>query len=523
MVDSPTHMDRRDFLTRSVASIAGISVAVSHLDRFGSFGEPFARAESSANRSARTLRVAIDEPPSTLDPAQANLEVEFRIARNTFDTLLAYNGTYDLVPSLCTSYASNATATEWTFNLRSGVMFHDGTPFNSAAVKENIEYFVKNAGGLQSLLLPKIVSMDDSNPNVFKIRFAAPAAYLPQNATIIYMVSPTVLAKGPKAVAKNPIGSGPFSLASRSSQSVSLVANRNYWGGVPSIAGVNLQVVVQDASKVDALEASELDVIIKIPPLLLANLPDGKYRIEVTDSIRTDVMSFAAATPPVDNVLLRRAILYGVDTAAIVNADYARGAARPTGSVVAPNVQGYAPLKTPYRYDPDRARSLLRQAGYSKGVSLQLNSVTNAFEPQLVPETIAGQLAEIGINVQVNVLDVATWVKDQYGPHPAPLAYAGYADVTGAPIFMTSGTLSALAHYTGSDLKALLAKINSSPSGPGLISLIERAAELYGPGGHALLLPVLLEPANAVLQRDVTGFHVSRDTSTDYFGKTRLT
>jgi peptide/nickel transport system substrate-binding protein len=259
--------------------------------------------------SNRKLRVSIDEPPSTLNPAQANLEVEFRIARNTFDTLIAYNGAYQLTPSLCTGYSSNKSATDWTFRLRSGVKFHDGTPLDSTAVRKNFEYFVKNAGGLQSLLLPKIVSMDDSDPHVFGIRSVTPAAYMPENATIIYMVSPAVLAQGSAAVAKNPIGSGPFRVSSRSDQGVSLVAVPNYWGGGPDVAAVELEVVAEDTSKVNALEAGQLDVIIKIPPLLLAELPNGRYDIEVTNSIRTDVLSFACVSP----VRLGRATRGGPD------------------------------------------------------------------------------------------------------------------------------------------------------------------------------------------------------------------
>jgi ABC-type transport system substrate-binding protein len=507
-------MDRRTFGAKSAAMLAGVWAA-----KAGGLDLISPRSAGPRRVLKGVLTCADYAPLSTLDPAKCNLGEEFRCARNCFDTLVRYNSRYRIAPMLATSWKTNHDNTVWQFNLRSGVKFHDGTPFNSTAVKRNFEYYAANAGGLQQLLLPKIAHIDDSHPNVVRIEFDHPAADLLRNSTIVYMISPAVLAHGAAAVARNPIGSGPFSLAAQSDTGYTLKAWPHYWGAGPYLKEVQFDVVSETSVAAEDLQAGDLNMVLGQPPLLLDQLESlNKFTVQKVPSIATAAIFYSCSTPPSNNLTLRRAITYGINVKAIANASFAKGGVTIANSVVAPLVKGFALPKTPYRYDPVYAKKLLKEAGYPHGISLTLNAVTSVFEPALVGQVIASQLSQIGVQLHVNVQDVATWIKNQYGPHPAPMGMASYADVTGTSLFLGSGLLLSTTHYPGGPLVGLLKRYAASPNGPARDRLLAQAIEIFGVGGQCLELPLLHQPVNAVFDRNINGFFTPPDQATEYYG-----
>lgn len=513
-------MNRRAFTGRSIASVSALWLAATGVDRLLS-GADAALLAGPPSKPTGRLRVAEHAPPSTLDPAKAALGSEFRVARNTCEPLVYYNKDYKIRPLLAKSWQSSHDNRKWSFTVQPGVKFHDGTPFDSTAMRKNFEYYAANAGGLQGLLLPKFVSLDDSNPTVLHVVFGDPAADLLRSATILYMVSPAVLAKGPDAVAKAPVGTGPFVVGSSSQQGFEMVAAPSYWGKGPYLQSVFLQNVTEDAAALNGLKAGDLDMLLGEPPLVLRQFAGNKkFKVITVSSIRTAGFALPVVTKPSTDVRVRQAIMYGVDSNAIVNASFAKGGVTPALSLVAPQEKGYNPPKPGYVYDPERAKSLLKQAGFAKGLKVTLLSAVSGFEAELVSQTLVSQLKKVGITLDAQVQDVATWVKNVYGTTPPPMAYASYGDVTGYPLFLQAGYLGINAHYTGNDLKVLIHRANTTANGPGHQKALTDLQQFFSPQQKALWYPILHEPVNAIVGSNLQGFYVPPDQATEYFGET---
>jgi ABC-type transport system substrate-binding protein len=155
-------------------------------------------------RRSGTLIAANIAEPNFIDPANA-LEVdEYAVVRNVYDGLVQWDpAEQHLEPALALSYHSNSSATQWVFHLRKGVEFQDGTPFNSAAVKQTIMHYLPNSWGF---LFANLKSIDDSNPYVVKLNFSLPSPDLARNQTFVKMISPKLL-KQNKAAARA-VGTG---------------------------------------------------------------------------------------------------------------------------------------------------------------------------------------------------------------------------------------------------------------------------------------------------------------------------
>jgi ABC-type transport system substrate-binding protein len=512
-------MDRRQFASRSAASVAALFLGALGVDSLVERAGAAVDAGPPSTPKGK-FTVAQDAPPSTFDPAKAALGTEFRIARNTCEPLVYYDKNYKIQPLLASSWQSSSDNRKWSFTVRKGVRFHDGLPWTSTAMRKNFEYYAANAGGLQALLLPKFVSLDDSDPSVLHVVFGDPAPDLLRSATILYMVSPATLAKGPTAVAAGPVGTGPFVLGQSTQQGVQIVAAPSYWGKGPYFQSIFMETVSEEAAKISGFLAGDLDMILGQPPLALQQFRNNKkYKVLTVSSIRTAGFALPVVTPPCTDVRVRQAIMYGVNSPAIVNAKFAKGGVTPALSLVAPQVKGYDPPKTPYAYDPAKARKLLKQAGHGSGLKVTLLSAISGFEAELVSQTLVSQLKEVGITLNAQVQDVATWVKNVYGTNPPPMAYASYGDVTGYPLFMQAGYLGINAHYTGQDLKKLVNKANHSANGPGHQQALTDLQEFFSPGQKALWYPILHEPVNAVVHSNLQGFYVPPDQATEYFGE----
>jgi ABC-type transport system substrate-binding protein len=300
---------------------------------------------------------------------------------------------------------------------------------------------------------------------------------------------------------------------------VEITAAPSYWGKGPYFQSIFMETVTEEAAKISGLLAGDLDMILGQPPLALQQFRNNKkYKVLTVSSIRTAGFALPVVTPPCNDVRVRQAIMYGVNSKAIVDAKFSKGGVTPALSLVAPQVKGYVPPKPGYVYDPAKARKLLKQAGHGSGLKITLLSAISGFEAELVSQTLVSQLKEVGINVNAQVQDVATWVKNVYGNNPPPMAYASYGDVTGYPLFMQAGYLGKNAHYTGQDLNKLVNTANRSANGPGHQQALTDLQKFFSPDQKALWYPILHEPVNAVVHGNLQGFYVPPDQATEYFG-----
>ncbi len=311
-------------------------------------------------------------------------------------------------PSLATSW-EQSSPTSWDFSIRQGVKFHDGQDLNAAAVVNSLTH-VLNAEVPSRAINPKVVSgVEAIDDDTVRISTPSPSVLLPYrlasaNAGIL---SPAAYSD---TGAINPVGTctGPFVVTEiLPKQLLRMVANENYWGGDVGIAEAEVHYVKDGNTRVTQLRSGEAQIATKIPLGARASLEsDPAFVVHALEIPRTTAMYLNNKQEPFSNPLIRKAVQAAVDIRAIVASAY-EGIGTPAIGPFAPS-EPWAPAIEAAAYDPERAKSLLEEAGIGPGeLSLELRAYNSRPELPDVAQIIQQQLKEVGINVAVIITDWA--------------------------------------------------------------------------------------------------------------------
>jgi peptide/nickel transport system substrate-binding protein len=375
---------------------------------------------SAANAQApgpqRTLVVAVSSDPANLEPGTNRAEpIGSEIIFNVFDTLLAWKApNFDALEGrLAESWTVSPSGTEFTFKLRSGVKFHDGTDFNAEAVKFSFER-TRDINPFMKASFDPIAGIAVSGPLEIKITLNKPMPVFlsllaqPQAA----IVSPAAVAKSGAAFNVNPVGTGPFRFGSYTPDT-NVVLNENpaYFRGAPKLGRIIYRIIpdastrrlelenggvdiIQQNSQLSAIPAEDMKAFANHANIEILNVPSQIIRQLEFNNNRTD--------SPVKDVRVRRAIASAIDYDGLVNGVLAGSASRVYGPVPTnswafnPKIRDLAP-----KYDPARARALLAEAGVAPG-SLKL--VMYTFQGSLwgsVATFLQANLAAVGIEATI--------------------------------------------------------------------------------------------------------------------------
>jgi peptide/nickel transport system substrate-binding protein len=488
----------------------------------GSSGTLWARAKSetlsvrSSFRRSGILIAANSSEPDFIDPSNAEDIQDFSTVRSVYDGLAQWNSSYSApVPALALSWSSNSNATEWVFNLRPGVKFHDGTPFDSTAAKQSVLYYLPNNWGL---LFSNLTSVDDSNPMVLKLRFSKPSPDLLRNQTWVKMISPKLIQA--KAVAERAVGTGPFIFDSWThGQKVTLSANPDYWNPTePRVDGVQLLTVADETARVEGLESGSLDLIMTVSPLDIAALKsNSSLKLSSAPSWSEWHLLSRCDQPLTSDVRVRQAIAYGVDREAILK-DIMLGQGVVATSPIPQGCYGHISATTSYSYNPAKARQLLKSAGYPNGITLNM-AAESVLNEQLVGEAMVPQLAEAGIKVNFEVLEPGVAFEDLLSSHPKhQLFILVYGWVNGGPFHFDAGTALAHPKYKGAELTALVHACTTTADGPARLRYLAEAQNLFMEQlpHFPLFYPVVTD----AFAKKVTGYEVAVDGYQPVFATT---
>lgn len=383
-----------------------------------------------------TLIIAQGTDPAKLDPHDVTDSPSATVTSHIFETLFELTADGEIVPHLVESYTVSEDGLTWTLSLRSGITFHDGTPFNAEAVKVNLDRFLDPANGFAfRFLLSRIVNVEVLDELTVELTLDAPFAPLLAHMThsSTAMISPAVLASGVD-VSENPVGTGPFEFVSwNRGERVTLRRNDNYWGEKPGVEGVVFLNVPESTTRMALVESGEAHVAVRVPPQDIARLdalPD--VTVENVSSVRTIYIYFNHTKAPFTDVRVRRAINHAVDKEEI--AEFVLGGAvRVSDAPVSPGVFGYAPVGS-YEYNPELARQLLAEAGQSN-LSAVLHCPTGRYLQDIqICEAIQSQLAEVGVTVQIETLEWTSYLEFTNRPaseNTVQMAMLGWGTVTG--------------------------------------------------------------------------------------------
>ncbi|MCW2701808.1 MAG: extracellular solute-binding protein family 5 [Blastococcus sp.] len=356
------------------------------------------------------LVAAVSAQPDKFDPHTTSAYPSFQVLENVYDTLVVPNAEdLTMEPSLATDWTTSEDNLTWTFTLRDGVKFHDGSDFDSADVVYSYNRIIDEK--LQnSYRFTNVTSIEAPDPQTVVLQLTKPTpnllaligafkgmAILPENAAEDLDLNTEAN------------GTGPFKLASTDANSTELTAFDDYWGGKPKIDGVEFRYITEPTAALTALKAGEVDWTDNVPPQDIESLQDDKeVDLQSTASVDYWYMSMNFDKPPFDDPKVRQAIATAIDRDAVTEA--ARfGAARPNETAIPEDSFFYYDY-APFEPDVDKAKQLLEEAGVTTPLTMGL-MVTDAFpESVTAAQVIASELEPIGIDVKVETLDFATWL-----------------------------------------------------------------------------------------------------------------
>ena len=412
-------LSRREFLDR--AAVLGLSTSAAAALLTQHTGLAAAAAQRAPQRGG-TLIMAAEAVEQTLEPTIWQDWASWMAMTNIADRLVYHDFSKptSLQPMLATDWSVSADGLTWTFKLRKGVTFHDGTPFSAVAVAMSLnrqlnakDPFAYPGNYTASSTLPHAKAIRVVDAYTVQIILSSPDAAQP--ARLIHpaasILSPTALRKyGAKAIGLHPVGSGPFVFESiQPGSQIAIKANPNYWGGAPYLDRVVIQGVPDEATLSAGLMAGSVGLTDFAPISQLAQFEANPALVtSLAPPAVTVFMALNALFKPLNNKVVRQAINFAINRDTVVKVVFPGVGVTPAG-IVTPDQWAYFPnLSTMGHYDPERARSLLKQAGLAGGFKAVLQVQNTSYWP-LLGQVIQSELAPIGINVTLQKLDAGTF------------------------------------------------------------------------------------------------------------------
>jgi peptide/nickel transport system substrate-binding protein len=315
------------------------------------------------------------------------------------------------MPGMAESWTLGDDQHTWTFKLRQGQKFHDGTPFNAAAVKfgfdrvidKNFPYFDPTLASANLQRVAGIGSYAAVDDSTFQIVTNRPYAFLLWDLQGMLLPSPTAVQTYGKDYVQHAAGTGPFRMTSYvDGQVMELEPNEGYWQGKPKLEKLVLLPMPEPASRLAGLQAGDIDWAEVPPPDAVAQLKANGFQVMTGPYPHAITYQLNFDKPPFNDVRVRQAINYAVDrdaTIAVIN-----GLGLPAHQYVPPGHPYYDPNWEGYSYDPARAKSLLAEAGYASGMKLRMAyppGGSGNMWPGPMNERLKADLQNFGIDVEL--------------------------------------------------------------------------------------------------------------------------
>jgi peptide/nickel transport system substrate-binding protein len=368
-----------------------------------------APAETGAAAGAESIVIAIADEPSTLDPQAAEDGNERAVTDNIYDTLLRRDPeSNELVPHLATALPTQVNDTTWEFKLREGVTFTNGEPFDAEAAAFSINRVVDpNYNSAQSDFYEGITGAKAVDATTLDVTTAQNDPVFPARMYRLKMVPP-VYSKDP-AFVESPIGTGPYKFLKwdRGSQ-VTLTRNDDYWGDAPPIKDVTLRFISEAGTRVAGLKAGEIQLATLLPPEQTKDVP----QVITREGLEFPVFRLKNYEGTLKNAMIRQAMNYAVDKDALAEDLFSGYATVANCQTLSDAHFGYDPDLKPYPYDPDKAKQLLKDAGYN-GEQLTLLAPTGRWlKDAETTEAVVGYLNDVGINVKPDVRPFSSYITE---------------------------------------------------------------------------------------------------------------
>jgi len=397
-------MDRRTFLAATGAATAGLM---------------FVHTSSAATDIAEkpvyggTLRVAFTSDTKTLDPTFSVNFSERQPLYLIYNTLLSINPDASIGPELAERWEVLDGGKRLVLHLRKGVGFHDGTPFDAAAVKVNLDQRLDPA--VSSPLRPQLtlildgVEVNDPSTVTLHLKSPSPALLGMLAQREGFMASPAAMRKYGKDFATHPVGTGPFVFQEWiPGNSLTVEKNPHYWEpGKPYLDRVVFNDTSNPIVAMQRLRTGEVDYISALSPIDVRPIENQPgIRLDRGPASRWYALQWQTDRPPFNNPLLRQAVAYAIDRKRMVSI-LMNGKVPVADSIAPPGTWWFDPSVHAYPYDPAKAKALLAQAGLNH-VEVSL-STPQIMLLQQINQLVQEQLKAVGIAVRLDPVAQSDW------------------------------------------------------------------------------------------------------------------
>ncbi|MED4781814.1 glutathione ABC transporter substrate-binding protein [Brevibacillus choshinensis] len=390
-------------------------------------------AGNEAQSAPKTLIIARQSDANNLDPHFISaINAASVVQHKVYEGLIQRNESMEFKPMLATEWKQLDNVT-WEFKLRQDVKFHDGTPFNAQAVKATIGRVLDEKVGspraTQFKMIKEVKVIDD-----YTVQFKLDYPYSPLLSILANhegsIISPKAIERYGKDLSKHPVGTGPFVFESWTpGQEIVLVKNDNYWGQKAKVDKAVFKVVPEDTTRIAMVETGEAHIA---EPLPVTEIDRVKSSAQIdlyrSEGLGTEFVGFNTKKKPFDDVRVRQAISYAIETDAIIQGVFNQVGTK-ANSAMSPKVLGYSEKLQGYAFDPNEAKALLKEAGYPNGFKTTIWTGDRK-ERINMAEVIQSQLKGIGIDVQVKVLEYGAYL-DAEDNGETDMFISGWGNATG--------------------------------------------------------------------------------------------
>ncbi|WP_339167727.1 ABC transporter substrate-binding protein [Brevibacillus sp. FSL L8-0520] len=532
---------KKKVLTAAMSSLLALSMVLAGCSSSQPAQQPSDQGQAQqqtppaepAKNEPKQLIIGRGADTKSLDPIRETDGETFRVTENIYETLVSYEDTNTtVIPGLAESWEISEDGLTYTFKLRQGVKFHDGTDFNAEAVKFNFDrwmdksnkyhnpegfpYYNDMFGGYKGD--PDHVIKEIKVVDAHTIQFVLNRTQAPFLANL--GMSPFAIAS-PKAIeggklGDEPVGTGPFKFAGwKRNDIITLEKNPDYWNkGYPKLDKVIFKVIPENTARLTALTSGEIDLMDGLNPDDAEAVKENKdLQLLLRPSMNVGYLAFNTEKKPFDNPKVRQAISHAINKPEMVKAFYS-GLGEPATNPMPPSLWGYNDQIKDREYNLDQAKKLLAEAGYPNGFKVQFMAmpVPRPYIPdgKKMAEAIQQDLKKIGIETEIVTMEWATYLeKTRLGEYE--MCLLGWNGDNGDPdnflyTLLDKNTINGnnIPRYSNEEVHQLLLKAQSTSDQKERETLYKKAQELIF--NDAPLVPIAHSTPPIAAKAGVTGY-----------------
>ncbi|WP_062234785.1 ABC transporter substrate-binding protein [Fictibacillus sp. FJAT-27399] len=467
----------------------------------------------------------------SLDPSEVTDSESENVSQSILETLVTFaEGKTTVKPLLATKWSMSDDGLTYTFKLRKGVKFQDGTDFNAKAVEYNFNRWMNAKdhdkfymygsvfGGFSGDKNHAIEAVDAVDPHTvtFKLKYPKPTFLKDLALTPFSISSPSAIKKQGDKYGSHPVGTGPFIFKEwKRDDRIVLSKNKNYWlKGFPKLDQVIFRTIKENSARLNALRSGEVDMADGLDSGNIEQIQNNKdFQILNRPPLNIGYLGFNVKRKPFDNKLVRQALNIAVDKKAMIKSFFADQAI-PAKNPIPPTIDGYNNEIDAYPYDPQKAKALLKKAGYPDGFKMELWAmpVSRPYMPDAdrVAEFLQSSFEKIGVKAKIVTYEWGTYL-DKVKGGEADSFLLGWTGANGdADDFIYTlwhekniGSMNST-FYANKELNSLLDEARTSIDQEKRKQLYRRAQEIMHE--DAPILPLVHTTPALAARADITGF-----------------